>query len=131
MIAIPIDNASTQSESSKLFGNVKYFALYNTQEQKFTTIANKEAGNGINTAKLLNKWGVDSVVYSYMGDGPFNALVEDNIDVYYIGSEPLALDEIVNGVAKNSFMHVTKENASTYLDPGTSSGDCSCGCSHD
>ena len=131
MIAIPIDNASLDAKSSKLFGNVKYFALWNTQENKYTFITNKEAGNGIKTAQLLKKWDVAQVVYSFMGDGPFASLSKDNIDVYSIGSEPMGLDEIVQGLQSGSFIHVTPENASDYLDGGTASGDCSCGCSHD
>jgi predicted Fe-Mo cluster-binding NifX family protein len=131
MIAIPIDNASLDAKSSKLFGNVNYFALWDTKEKKFTFITNKEAGNGIKTAQLLSKWDVTQVIYSFMGDGPFSSLIKDKIDVYYIGSEPMALAEIIKGLEKGSFIHVTQENASSYLDGGTASGDCSCGCSHD
>jgi len=131
MIAIPIDNASIDAKSSKLFGNVKYFALWDRQEKKFTFITNKEAGNGIKTAQLLSKWDVTQVVYSFMGDGPFGSLLKDKIDVYYIGGEPMELTEILKGLEKGSFIHVTSENASNYLDSGTASGDCSCGCSHD
>lgn len=131
MIAIPIDSESIEAKSSKLFGNVSSFAIYDPKSDKFKFVTNTESGNGINTVKLLTNLDVKSVVYSYMGDGPFNSLSEDHIDVYYIGKEPMKLSEITQGLGKEEFVKVTKENAKTYLDPGTGTGDCSCGCSHE
>ncbi len=131
MIAIPVDTATTDAESSKLLGNVKMFAIYKPEDKKFFFIENTESGNGIKTAKLLEKEKVKSVVYSYMGDGPFKTLQQDGIDVYYIGKEPMALEEIVKEMQKNSFIKVDTTNASTYLDPGTNTGNCECGCTHE
>ncbi|MDO8454602.1 MAG: NifB/NifX family molybdenum-iron cluster-binding protein [Sulfurimonas sp.] len=131
MIAIPVDTATTDAESSKLFGNVKMFAIYEPKEKRFFFIKNEGVGNGIKTAKLLKQWDVKSTVYSYMGDGPFKALQQDNIDVYYIGKEPMALEEIVKEMQKSSFIKVDATNASTYLDSGTNTGSCKCGCTHE
>jgi len=131
VIAIPVDTATTDAESSKLLGNVKMFAIYKPEDKKFFFIENTESGNGIKTAKLLEKEKVKSVVYSYMGDGPFKTLQQDGIDVYYIGKEPMALEEIVKEMQKNSFIKVDTTNASTYLDPGTNTGNCECGCTHE
>ncbi len=126
MIAIPVDSASMDAKSSKLFGNVKMFAIYKPLEDAFFFINNKESGNGIQTAKLLKKWNVEKVVYSYMGSGPFTELDKDDIDVYYIGKEPMQLSDIVKKVQNYSFIKVDASNASTYLDPGTSSQNCEC-----
>lgn len=131
MIAIPIDKASIDSKSSKLFGNVDMFAIYEPEDERFFFIKNKESGNGVETAKLLKKWEVNSVVYSYMGDGPFKRLDEDDINVYYIGKEPLPLVDIVKNVQMNNFIKVDSSNSSTYLDPGTMTGSCDCGCIHE
>ena len=131
MIAIPVDSATPGVKSSKLFGNVKMFAIYKPVDDEFFFIRNKEAGDGIKTAKQLKKWNVESVVYSYMGNGPFGALSEDGIDIYYIGKEPMPLFQIIDSLQQEAFVKVDESNAKTYLDPGTPSGDCSCGCSHE
>jgi len=130
MIAIPIDSSSADAKSSKLFGNVTMFAIYEPKSDKFKFIENKEAGNGIKTAKLLKQNGVESVVYSYMGEGPFKTLSKDEIDVYFIGKEPMELSEVVEKVKENYFVKVDSSNSSTYLDPGTATESCECGCNH-
>ncbi|WP_345969308.1 MULTISPECIES: NifB/NifX family molybdenum-iron cluster-binding protein [Sulfurimonas] len=131
MIAIPVDKASMDATSSKLFGNVQAFALYNNDEKAFRFIPNGGQGDGVKTAKLLADLSVTSVVYSFMGNGPYGVLEAEGIGVYYLGKEPLALSTIVEGLATENYVKVVSENAQTYLDPGTASGECGCGCSHD
>jgi predicted Fe-Mo cluster-binding NifX family protein len=128
MIAIPVDSATPGVKSSKLFGNVAMFAIYKPEEEEFFFIRNKEAGDGIKTAKQLKEWNVGSVVYSHMGNGPFGALEEDGVDIYYIGKEPMALFEIIEKFNEGAFVKVDAANADTYLDPGTNTGSCQCGC---
>lgn len=130
MIAIPIDKATMSTRSSKLFGNVAAFALYDRTEQAFHFVPNNGKGDGIATAKALKELNVKTVTYSYMGNGPFGALEKEGIDIYYIGKEPLALGTIIEGIDTNNFVKVVPENAETYLDPGTATGSCQCGCSH-
>jgi len=131
MIAIPVDNASMDATSSKLFGNVQAFALYNNDEKAFQFIPNSGQGDGIRTALLLAEHAVTSVVYSFMGDGPFGILNREGVNVYYLGKEPLALANIIEGLETEHFVKVDAANARTYLDPGTATGSCACGCSHD
>ncbi|MBU0720121.1 NifB/NifX family molybdenum-iron cluster-binding protein [bacterium] len=131
MIAIPVDTSSIDAKSSKLFGNVNYFALYNSNEDSFLFVKNEASGNGIKTAELLKDLNVQKVVYSYMGDGPFNTLLKNAIEVYFIGKEPLGLESIVKSVKEDSYIKVDSSNAATYLDPGTNTGNCECGCTHE
>lgn len=131
MIAIPVDTDNFGIKSSKLFGNAPSFALYDLVEKQFIFKENTECGNGIKTAKILQSWGVKSVVYSYLGDGPFKTMEKDGINIYYIGKDPIGLTEIVNGIKENTFTKVDSSNSLTYLDPGTKSENCQCGCSHD
>lgn len=126
MIAIPVDSATPGIKSSKLFGNVPIFAIYKTADEEFSFTDNKASGDGIKTAKQLKEWGVQSVVYSYMGKGPFEKLDEEGIDIYYIGKEPMELSEIVRKLKDESFVKVDKANAKEYLDPGTQTGECRC-----
>lgn len=128
MIAIPIDSASTDVKSSALFGNVDMFAIYETATKSFKFIDNEASGNGIKTAKFLHDKGVTTTVYSYMGDGPFNELSKNSVDVFYIGKEPIGLSEIIQNLQENKFTKVDSTNASTYLDPGTATENCTCGC---
>ncbi len=130
MIAIPVDSATPGVTSSKLFGNAPIFAIYQPEEDQFFFVRNPEAGNGVKTAEQLKKWEVENVVYSFLGDGPFNAMQRDGIAVYYIGSEPMPLFEIVEQFNQGAFVKVDASNAETYLDPGTPSGSCQCGCTH-
>lgn len=131
MIAIPVDTASTNSKSSELFGNVNAFALYNDEEKSFRFVDNSGQGDGVATAKALSDLKVSSVVYSYMGNGPFGALEKAGVNVFYIGKEPLPLDAIVEGIHADNFVKVDAGNAKTYLDPGTTGGSCECGGTHE
>jgi predicted Fe-Mo cluster-binding NifX family protein len=126
MIAIPVDNINPDVKSSTLFGNVNYFALYSPASQNFSFIHNTARGDGIKTAELLKTYSATKVFYSYMGNGPFGTLQENDIDVYYLGKESLDLDEIINSYDEDAFIKVTKNNAKTYLDPGTQTGECTC-----
>lgn len=129
MIAIPIDSQGSDVKSSKLFGNVDMFALYNEGEKSFSFIKNSASGNGIKTAKFLKESGASKTIYSYMGDGPFKELDRSGISVYYIGKEPMGLSEIVAFLKEEKFIKVDASNASTYLDSGTATENCTCGCS--
>jgi predicted Fe-Mo cluster-binding NifX family protein len=130
MLAIPVDIEYLSARSSHLFGNASVFALYNEKEDSFDFRKNPGCGNGIKTAEALKAWDVKRVVYSFLGDGPFNTMIDSGIDVYHIGKERLPLSGIVKGLKENLFTRVEPSNASKYLDPGTPSGDCRCGCSH-
>jgi len=128
MLAIPTDSIKPDVKSSALFGNVNYFALYNPKEGNFRFVPNITSGDGVKTAEFLKMNMVSKVVYSYMGKGPFNTLNESNIEVFFLGALPLALDEIVLALDKDAFTQVTEQNAAQYLDSGTQTGECQCGC---
>ncbi|MDM5270896.1 hypothetical protein PGH07_01745 [Sulfurovum sp. zt1-1] len=131
MLAIPVDIEFLSARSSLLFGNASVFAIYNENDNTFDFRKNPGCGNGIKTAEALKSWNVKQVVYSFLGDGPFQRMIKDGIDIYHVGKERMPLGEIVKGLKENLFIQVVPSNASDYLDPGTTSGDCQCGCSHD
>ncbi len=126
MIAIPVNSASPGVKSSKLFGNVEMFAIYRPKDEAFFFVNNLEAGDGVKTARQLKRWNVKSLAYSYMGNGPFSTLQEDGIEMYYIGTEPMLLSDIIRDMRKGTFVKVDEHNAVTYLDPGTATGKCAC-----
>ena len=131
MLAIPVDTQLPDSGSSLLFGNVSFFALYNENENTFDFRVNPGCGNGIKTAQALKSWNVKKVVYSFLGDGPFKTMIKDGIDIFHLGKKSVSLKEIVHGLKDNQFIQVSTSNAAEYLDPGTASSACGCGCSHD
>ena len=128
MIAIPVDKIEPDVKSSKLFGNVDYFALYDPQNKELSFITNTASGDGVKTARLLNEHNVEKVFFSYMGNGPFSTLQKDALETYYLGKEPLDLDDIIRSYDEDIFVKVTADNAESYLDPGTQTGECQCGC---
>jgi predicted Fe-Mo cluster-binding NifX family protein len=131
MLAVPVDNARPGLKSSKLFGNAPMFAIYSPAIKQFFVVENGGVGDGMNTARFLKEQGVDSVAYTHLGEGLYNALESDGIDVYYLGKEPLFIYQVIDGVKEGRFVKVEQNNASTYLDPGMPSGSCECGASHD
>lgn len=131
MLAIPVDREQPDVKSSLLFGNVSVFAIYDEKERSFDFRKNPGQGNGIKTAEALKSWNIKKVVYSFLGDGPFKSMIGNGISVYHIGKEGMALEDVVDGLNQERFVQVHSLNASEYLDPGTLTGDCQCGCSHD
>lgn len=131
MIAIPVDSATPGVKSSGLFGNVPMFAVYRPDEEDFFFVRNPGCGDGIATAKALSGWQIDTVVYSHMGNGPYGAIEKEGVGIYFIGKEPMALRSIVDGLQSGAFVKVDAANAQDMLDPGTATGNCGCGCSHE
>ena len=131
MLAIPVDIEQLSARSSLLFGNVSVFAIYDEKDKTFDFRKNPGQGNGIKTAEALKSWDIKKVVYSFLGDGPFNSMIKNGISVYHIGKEGMALGKVVDGLNEERFVQVNPSNAAEYLDPGILSGDCQCGCSHD
>lgn len=128
MIAIPLETDSSTT-LSKLFGNAPYFALMDLDSGSFKVVENIEVGNGPKTAELLAKRGATSTLFYHMGEGVFNAFYDLNVDVYTSKKTFLTLDEIYRKFLAKGFQIVSKESASSLLDPGDG-GNCTCGCSH-
>lgn len=131
MIAIPVETDTSDTMSTKLFGNAKYFALVDPLTKKNTIIPNEGCGNGIKTANFLLEKGAKSALYGFLGDGPFYVMVRGGMKVYWLGKEAMSLSSAVETALSDTLVEVTPENAQTYLDPGTQAGACECGCSHD
>lgn len=131
MIAIPVETDANDTMSTKLFGNAKFFALVDPLTKKRSIIINEGCGNGIKTAAYLLEKGATSAVYGFLGDGPFHVMVRGGMDVFWLGKEPLPLEDAIDATLSESLVKVTVENASTYLDPGTAAGACECGCTHE
>lgn len=131
MIAIPVETEKKEgARIVGLYGNAEYFAFVDEPSGKVEILKNSEAGNGIKTAKFLIENGATKTAYIHLGDGPFGELEKNGVAVYCAGKDPMPIRAVVDGIASGSFTQVTRANAKELLDPGTNSGDCSCGCTH-
>jgi predicted Fe-Mo cluster-binding NifX family protein len=129
MIALPV--ANDQKEGAMLvglYGNADYFAFYNETDGSFEIVKNGAAGNGIKTARFLIEKGATKTAYIHLGSGPFGELEKAGVAVFYAGKAAMGVAEAVQKIESGSFPEVTAANAQALLDPGTDSGDCSCGC---
>lgn len=126
MIAIPVESNSINTMSTKLFGNGKYFALVNPITDSHTIVENEGCGNGIKTADFLLKKGAKSAAYGFLGNGPFYAMLDAGMDVFWLGKEVLPLENAIHYAISESLVKVTPENADLYLDSGTNSDVCEC-----
>ncbi|HEX5330027.1 NifB/NifX family molybdenum-iron cluster-binding protein [Sulfuricurvum sp.] len=131
MIAIPVESQSSDTMSTKLFGNAQFFALVDPKSKTHSIIPNEGCGNGIKTASFLVDQGTTSALYGFLGDGPFHLMVREGIEVYWLGKETMPLKKAIETALSQTLIRVTPENAKEFLDPGTAAGACECGCSHD
>ncbi len=131
MIAIPVENDSPDTATTKLFGNARFFALVDPQTKEATIVPNAGCGNGIKTADHLIQNNATSALYGFLGDGPFDVMVRGGMKVYWLGKETMPLSEAIEAAFSQMLPQVTPENAGVYLDPGTAAGACECGCGHD
>jgi predicted Fe-Mo cluster-binding NifX family protein len=129
MIAIPVEfNLNCKLVPSKLFGNAELFALYDLDHTLTTVVKNDKCGNGRDTANFLLEQGVTKSLYSLLGNGPFEVLINAKSEIYHMGENPRTLPEVIEHFKSGSCVQVTLENANDMLDPGTETGSCECGC---
>lgn len=131
MIAIPIETLDANPMSTKLFGNAKYFALYDTRTGRNTFIPNDGCGNGTQTAAFLLNEGATSALYGFLGEGPFHAMIRGGMEVFWLGEETMNLKEAIRCALEQRLVRVTPENAELYLNPGEGISRCGCGCTHE
>jgi predicted Fe-Mo cluster-binding NifX family protein len=121
MLAIPIDTAHS-TVISELYGNAPFFAFMDLDTGIFSVQKNEGLGDGEDTAKFVAQSGVESTIFYHMGEGLFNRLDENNIDVYSCAKVSVTLDEIYMNFLQDEFKLLTPTNAASLIDAGT----CTC-----
>lgn len=121
MLAIPIDTAHS-TVISELYGNAPFFAFMDLDTGIFSVQKNEGLGDGENTANFVAQSGVESTIFYHMGEGLFNRLDENNIDVYSCAKVSVTLDEIYMNFLQDEFKLLTPTNAASLIDAGT----CTC-----
>ena len=121
MLAIPIDTAHS-TVILELYGNAPFFAFMDLDTGIFSVQKNEGLGDGGDTAKFVAQSGVESTIFYHMGEGLFNRLDENNIDVYSCAKVSVTLDEIYMNFLQDEFKLLTPTNAASLIDAGT----CTC-----
>ncbi len=84
-IAISSMGTSKESQVDQRFGRCMYFAIYDTENKEFTTIANEAqsaaGGAGIQSAQTVSNSGVQIVLTGNVGPNAHQALSAANITV--------------------------------------------------
>lgn len=125
MLAIPLDK-SDSTTISDLYGNAPYFALLDTTTGKYSVEENSGCGNGLGSAKFVKSKGAKATIFFHMGEGVFKYFYENSINVYSVKKEYLSIEDISKKFSDEKFELVTKENADSLLDAGTTSCKCEC-----
>ena len=124
MLAIPLD-ANNTTTMSKLFGNATHFALLDLQTGAFRVIENEKCGNGGDSAKLVAQAGANKTLFYYMGEGVYNELTANGVEVYASGYKCDSIDTIYFNFLNNNYTLLDTTNSASLLDSGSKS--CSCG----
>jgi predicted Fe-Mo cluster-binding NifX family protein len=121
MTAIPIKSDNKEIVSN-LYGNAEYFALYDDRDDSFEIVKNEAKGDGLKTGEFIAHNGAKNTIYIHLGEGIFNYLIDQDINVFYLGKEELALKDAIKLFKEKRLTRVTKYNAKQHL----SSGNCTC-----
>jgi predicted Fe-Mo cluster-binding NifX family protein len=124
MLAIPLDTKNTTT-MSQLFGNATHFALLDLQTGAFRVIENEMCGNGGDSAKLIAKAGATKTLFYYMGEGVYNELQANGVEVYTSQEKCDSIDTIYFNFLNNNYTLLDATNYASLLNSGAKS--CSCG----
>lgn len=121
MTAIPV-RGDNKEVVANLYGNADYFALYDEKDDSFEIVKNDAKGDGLKTGEFVVHNGATNTLYINLGEGIFNYLIDQDINIFYVGKEELALKDVIKLFKERRLTRVTKYNAKQYLN----SGNCTC-----
>lgn len=132
MVAVPVKTEKGDVIAS-LFGKAKYFSLIDNQKR--ITTHKCMADGGMNVVPWLKSLGVKKVLLNHVGEKPFHALLNADIEVYYVGKERImlhdALKQVEDGTLEKvnvvNYMKLLGEGDHHHDEEGHHSGGCGCG----
>ncbi len=113
IIAMPIKTSSLDAALAPLFGNAKYFAFANDNNE--ITIEKMEQNGGRDVARILVANNVDALITSHLGMNPFVLLKTYGIKVYFAGKERLTTSDALALFHSNKLVEVTSDNFDSLL----------------
>lgn len=124
MIAIPL-NKKSSTVISELYGNAPFFAILDMSSGSFTVEENKGCGDGLDTAEFVKNMGASSTIFYHMGEGVYNSLTKNGIEVISATKNHFTIDDIYRLILNNGQKTLNENNYKDLLDSGTSSCTCS------
>ena len=112
MIAIPVKTNKENTAVSTLFGKAKYFAFI--ENNKIEILRNEQTG-GRAVANWLKSKNVDTLITSYMGEKPFETLLNNDLKVYFAGDERIELKDVMIKYADGELQILNNQNFHTLL----------------
>lgn len=126
MLAIPIDSKGSTT-ISKFFGNAPFFAMLDLQSGEFYVIENQKCKDGKETATHLANHHTTSTIFYHMGEGVYEALIKNEIQVFTANKKCLSIDEIYTYSLQGTFTKLDDSNYMCLLDSGTTACNCAKG----
>ncbi|MFA6143841.1 MAG: NifB/NifX family molybdenum-iron cluster-binding protein [Sulfurimonas sp.] len=113
IVSMPVKTASADAALAPLFGNAKYFAFANDNNE--ITIEKMEQNGGRDVARILVANNVDVLITSHLGLNPFVLLKSYGIKVYFAGHTRLTATDALKLFHANELVEVTSENFDALL----------------
>jgi len=110
---MPVKTAAANAALAPLFGNAKYFAFANDNNE--ITIEKMEQNGGRDVARILVANNVDVLITSHLGMNPFVLLKTYGIKVYFAGKERLTTSDALALFHSNELVEVTSDNFDSLL----------------
>ena len=123
MLAIPIDSKGSTT-LSKLFGNAPFFAMLDLQSGEFYVIENQKCKDGKETATHLVDHHATSTIFYHMGEGVYDTLTKNGIEIFTANKRSLSIDEIYINSLQGNYIKLNDSNYTVLLDSGTTACNC-------
>lgn len=118
MIAIPVDSSHlAQARVSRFFGDVAYFALYDTRGEWCCTLPNTARGSGQSLSQFLADAGVDTVVFRHLGDKLYGWLRHVGISAFALADPDAAITDAVSAVRERRLERADDATIGRLLHP--------------
>ncbi len=116
MTAIPLKMNKIESAISPMFGHAKWFAFADKAGE--ISIEKNPYDGGMQVIHWLMERGVDTIVTSHIGAGPFRFLLDRGVRAYHPGAGRVVLIEALDGLREGRLMAITPENIAQYAQHG-------------
>ncbi len=116
MTAIPLKMNKIESAISPMFGHAKWFAFV-SDDGDIEILKNPYDG-GMPVINWLLQNGVDTIVTSHIGAGPFRFLLDQGVRAYHPGEGRVVLIEALDKLREGQLMPITMENIAQFAQHG-------------
>jgi len=112
MTAIPLKMNKIESAISPMFGHAKYFAF--VDEDGEIAIEKNPYDGGMPVVQWLLGKGIDTLITSHIGGGPYRIFLERGVRVWHPGEGRVVLIEALDGLRDGRLMQITPQNIAQF-----------------